>query len=108
MATDQGTDRAAVTLADIERARQTLGDVIRVTLMESSHSLSDLVGVPVYLKCENLQRAGSFKLRGAYTRIFGLDADERARGVVAASAGNHAQGVALAASLLAIDRKSVV
>ena len=91
---------ATVTLADIERARKVLGDVIRVTLMESSHSLSDLVGTPVYLKCENLQRAGSFKLRGAYTRIFGLDADERARGVVAASAGNHAQGVALAASLL--------
>lgn len=89
-----------VTLADVERAQVLLEGVTRVTLMESSHSLSDLVGVPVHLKCENLQLAGSFKLRGAYTRIAGLSDAERARGVVAASAGNHAQGVALAASLL--------
>src|SRR5699024_12608650 len=52
------------------------------------------------MKCENLQRAGSFKIRGAYVRIARLSDDERARGVVAASAGNHAQGVAPAASLL--------
>jgi threonine dehydratase len=57
-------------------------------------------GDEVYLKCENLQRTGSFKIRGAYVRIHGLSEAERARGVVAASAGNHAQGVALAASLL--------
>lgn len=62
--------------------------------------LSDLVGGPVLLKCENLQRTGSFKIRGAYTRIARLAAVDRARGVVAASAGNHAQGVALAARLL--------
>ena len=61
-----------------------------------------LVGAPVHLKCENLQRTGSFKLRGAYVRIAGLLAEERAAGVVAASAGNHAQGVALAASLLGV------
>ena len=60
------------------------------------------MGGPVWLKCENLQRAGSFKIRGAYTRISRLSADEAARGVVAASAGNHAQGVALAASLRGI------
>ena len=54
----------------------------------------------MHLKCENLQRTGSFKIRGAYTRIHGLTDAERARGVVAASAGNHAQGVALAAQLL--------
>ena len=65
-----------------------------------SRALADRVGGPVWLKCENLQRTGSFKIRGAYTRIARLTDDERARGVVAASAGNHAQGVALAARLL--------
>jgi len=65
-----------------------------------SRLLSEMVGGPVYLKCENLQRTGSFKIRGAYVRISRLTPEERARGVVAASAGNHAQGVALAASLL--------
>ncbi len=70
--------------------------------MEHSEALSDVIGVPVHLKCENLQRAGSFKIRGAYTRMAKLDAQERARGVVAASAGNHAQGVALAARLLGL------
>ena len=62
--------------------------------------LTERVGGPVLVKCENLQRAGSFKIRGAYVRISRLTDDERARGVVAASAGNHAQGVALAARLL--------
>ena len=63
-------------------------------------ALAERVGGPVWLKCENLQRTGSFKIRGAYTRISRLTDEERARGVVAASAGNHAQGVALAARLL--------
>ena len=63
-------------------------------------ALTDRVGGPVHLKCENLQRAGSFKIRGAYTRIARLTPAERAGGVVAASAGNHAQGVALAATTL--------
>lgn len=62
--------------------------------------LSATVAGPVYLKCENLQRTGSFKVRGAYNRIARLSGAERARGVVAASAGNHAQGVAFAAGLL--------
>ena len=70
--------------------------------MEESRWLSALVGGPVPLKCENLQRTGSFKVRGAYIRISRLTEEERARGVVAASAGNHAQGVALAAQLLGI------
>ena len=68
--------------------------------MEGSRPLSQAVGGDVYLKCENLQRTGSFKIRGAYVRIARLSPEVRARGVVAASAGNHAQGVALAASLL--------
>jgi threonine dehydratase len=68
--------------------------------MMHSWVLSEVVGGPVYLKCENLQRTGSFKVRGAYVRIARLSDAERARGVVAASAGNHAQGVAFAAGLL--------
>jgi threonine dehydratase len=91
-----------VSLADIEAARELLRGVSIETPMEESRWLSALVGGPVYLKCENLQRTGSFKARGAYTRISRLSEEERARGVVAASAGNHAQGVALAAQLLGI------
>jgi threonine dehydratase len=77
-----------------------LQPVIRQTPLLESSALSELVGGPVYLKCENLQRGGSFKVRGAYVRIARLSAAERALGVVAASAGNHAQGVALAAGAL--------
>lgn len=79
-----------------------LSGVARTTGMEGSRHLSSLVGAPVHFKCENLQRTGSFKLRGAYVRIAGLSPVERAAGVVAASAGNHAQGVALASSLLGV------
>jgi threonine dehydratase len=89
-----------LSLADIEAARQLLTGIVRTTPLESSAPLSQALGVPTWLKCEHLQRAGSYKVRGAYTRISRLSADERARGVVAASAGNHAQGVALAAGLL--------
>jgi len=89
-----------VTVDDVLRARRVLSDVAVLTPVERSRWLESLLGTPVHLKCENLQRAGSFKIRGAYVRIAGLSDDERARGVVAASAGNHAQGVALAASLL--------
>jgi threonine dehydratase len=86
--------------ADVEEAAALLAGVVRRTPLEHSRGLADAVGGPVWLKCENLQRTGSFKIRGAYTRIARLTDDERARGVVAASAGNHAQGVALAARLL--------
>src|SRR5262252_6579242 len=85
---------------DVVAARAILAPMIRQTPLLESSALSALVGGPVYLKCENLQRGGSFKLRGAYLRIARLTAEERARGVVAASAGNHAQGVALAAGAL--------
>jgi threonine dehydratase len=85
---------------DIVAARELLRDVISTTPLLHSRVLSDQVGGPVYLKCENLQRTGSFKVRGAYTRIARLSDAERARGVVAASAGNHGQGVAFAAGLL--------
>jgi threonine dehydratase len=85
---------------DVVAARELLSDVISPTPLLYSRVLSEQLGGPVYLKCENLQRTGSFKVRGAYVRIARLSDAERARGVVAASAGNHAQGVAFAASLL--------
>lgn len=92
----------SVTLDDVRGAQKMLTGVARMTAMEGSRYLSQLVGAPVHLKCENLQRTGSFKLRGAYVRIAGLLPEERAAGVVAASAGNHAQGVALASALLGV------
>ncbi|HET6697746.1 MAG TPA: threonine ammonia-lyase [Nocardioidaceae bacterium] len=90
------------TLADIEEAREFLRPVVIETPMEESRWLSSAAGGPVSLKCENLQRTGSFKIRGAYLRMSRLSDQDRANGVVAASAGNHAQGVALAAQLLGI------
>ena len=89
-------------LAAFERAQRTVAEIARRTPMETSRFLGRLEGVPVHLKCENLQRTGSYKLRGAYNRLSALSSDERARGVVAASAGNHAQGVAFAARELGI------
>ncbi len=89
-----------VDIDDVRAARKLLDGVVRMTPLEHSRVLAAAAGGPVHLKCENLQRTGSFKIRGAYTRIARLTAEERARGVVAASAGNHAQGVALAAQLL--------
>lgn len=90
------------TLADFEDAARTLTGLITRTPMDESQVLSEIVGAPVILKMENLQRTGSFKIRGAIYRLSRLSAEERARGVVAASAGNHAQGVALAAQRLGI------
>jgi len=86
----------------VRAARELLRGVVTETPVASSRALSDLAGGPVWLKCENLQRTGSFKIRGAYTRLARLSPEQRARGVVAASAGNHAQGVALAAAMLGI------
>ena len=91
---------ALVSLDDVRAAAELLRGVARLTPMESSRVLSERVGGPVLLKCENLQRTGSFKIRGAYVRISRIAPEVRARGVVAASAGNHAQGVALASQLL--------
>lgn len=90
------------TLAAFEDAAEMLRGVISHTPLDASLYLSELLGVPVHLKLENLQRTGSFKIRGAAYRLSRLTAEERARGVVAASAGNHAQGVALAAQALGI------
>ncbi len=89
-----------VSVDDVLAARKLLDGIVRLTPLENSRVLGARVGGPTYLKCENLQRTGSFKLRGAYTRIARMTPEQRAAGVVAASAGNHAQGVALAAQLL--------
>lgn len=94
-----------VTDADVVAAARLLEPVVRRTPVVRSRALSDLRSGPVLLKCENQQRAGSFKVRGAYTRMARLSAQEKARGVVAASAGNHAQGVALAARLLGVSAR---
>jgi threonine dehydratase len=91
-----------VTLEDINDAAKLLDGVIKKTPSISAGWIEKKYGVDVTFKCENLQRAGSFKIRGAYNRIARLSADERSKGVVAASAGNHAQGVALAAQILGI------
>jgi threonine ammonia-lyase medium form len=92
----------AVTIDDVTAAAKIVDGVVRRTPLVRSRALTDRLGGPVHLKCENLQRGGSFKLRGAYTRMSRMPAGERARGVVAASAGNHAQGVAIAARELGI------
>ncbi len=92
-------------MIDLDRIRQAaerIGGIALETPLLHSRFLSDLTGADVWLKAENLQRTGSFKLRGASNRVQLLTPDERARGVVAASAGNHAQGVALAAQALGV------
>lgn len=92
-----------VTADAVRRAAALLDGVLQPTPTELSRAVSSRAGARVVLKCENLQRTGSFKMRGAYTRIAAMSDDERARGVVCASAGNHAQGVALAAQLQGVD-----
>jgi threonine dehydratase len=88
---------AALDPAELERARGRLAGIARVTPVYGSETFSRLVGRDVQLKAENLQRTGSFKIRGAVNKLATLDESERAAGVVAASAGNHAQAVAWAA-----------
>ena len=83
-----------VTLTSIQTARARISDAIHISPCQLSHHLSELTGVPLHLKLENLQRTGSFKERGALNKLLTLSETERKRGVIAASAGNHAQGVA--------------
>lgn len=87
-----------VTLAMVKEAQERLRGVAHHTTLTHTRSISELSGCDVYLKLENLQRTGSFKLRGAYNKVASLTPEERQKGVIAASAGNHAQGVALAAT----------
>src|SRR5436309_9664891 len=97
-----------VTLADVEEAKQVLRGVVRETPLDRSRTFSELTSSEFYLKLENLQKTGSFKTRGAYVKISSLSAAERRHGVVAASAGNHAQGVAYSASLLGVKSTIVM
>lgn len=90
------------TLADFERALANVRKVAIETPVLHSHYLSELLGVDVWLKCEHLQRTGAYKVRGAFNRMSKLTPEEKKKGVIAASAGNHAQGVALAAKKLGI------
>lgn len=97
-----------ITIEDIEAARVTLCGITVQTPLLPSDRLSQDVGGHVYVKAENTQRAGSFKLRGAYVKMVSLSERERRRGVIAHSAGNHAQGVALAARLLHVPATIVM
>src|SRR5690606_37819166 len=97
-----------VTFEDIHKARELLKGVIKETEVEISHSATEKFGAPIYLKFENLQRTGSFKIRGAYNKIMNLSEIEKARGVVASSAGNHAQGVALSGKLAGVKTTIVM
>jgi threo-3-hydroxy-L-aspartate ammonia-lyase len=100
MATE--TTAPAVTYADVEAAARRIAGYAHVTPVITSRTLNDQVGAELYLKCENLQRAGAFKFRGAFNRLSVLTPEERRRGVVAFSSGNHAQAVALSSHLLGI------
>jgi threonine dehydratase len=91
---------SALAFDDVLAAAERLRGVAHRTPIVTSHTLDERTGARVFLKCENLQRMGAFKFRGAYNRIAALDDVDRARGVVAFSSGNHAQGVALGARLL--------
>lgn len=97
-----------VTIEDILKARETLKNVSQYTEIDLSVSASRLLGCDVYLKYENTQRTGSFKIRGAYNKIINLSDEEKKRGVVASSAGNHAQGVALSAALAGVQATIVM
>jgi len=99
---------STVTVASIEAARTRIGDAIHLSPCQLSHHLSERIGLPIYLKLENLQRTGSFKERGALNKLLTLSDAERSRGVIAASAGNHAQGVAFHATKLGIRSQIVM
>jgi threonine dehydratase len=88
----------SVTIEDLKLARERLAGVVKPTPLIHSATLSQMIGAEIYLKPENLQKTGSFKIRGAYNRVAALSPAEAARGVVAASAGNHGQALASAAS----------
>ncbi|WP_254546677.1 threonine ammonia-lyase [Halomarina pelagica] len=115
MSPSSGSDGAipaadeVVTLADVEDARDRLADVVHRTPVDGSTTFAERSGAAeVWLKLENTQRTGSFKIRGAYNAMARLPPAVRERGVVTASAGNHAQGVALAGRLLGVDATVVV
>lgn len=97
-----------VTLQDIKDARETIKDIVKKTDVLESTRLSNMTGANVFYKCENLQKTGSFKVRGACNKIANLTEKEKANGVIASSAGNHAQGVALGAKMSGIKATIVM
>ncbi len=97
-----------ISLQDIKEARRTIQGIITPTSLIPSKIISSLCGNQVFLKCENLQKTGSFKIRGAYNKIANLTEEQKKRGVIASSAGNHAQGVALASALNGIESTIVM
>lgn len=101
-------DELAISFGDVRAAADRLKGVVSRTPVVTSRTVDEMVGGRAFFKCENLQRAGSFKIRGAYNRLSQLSPDERARGVVAFSSGNHAQGVALAARDLGVPATIVM
>src|SRR5262245_45340772 len=96
------------TYADVEEAARTIDGVAHRTPVATSRTVDARTGAHVFFKCENFQRAGAFKFRGAYNALCHLSPDERRRGVVAFSSGNHAQAIALAGQLLNIPRVIVM
>jgi threo-3-hydroxy-L-aspartate ammonia-lyase len=102
------TDPTLPTFADVLQARERLRGQAHRTPVVTSRTLDERVGATAFLKCENLQRMGAFKFRGAYNALSALPADVRARGVVAFSSGNHAQAVALSARLLGMQATIVM
>ena len=97
-----------VTLQDIQKAQETIKDIVKKTDILESTKLSTMTGANVYYKCENLQKTGSFKVRGACNKIANLTEEEKSKGVIASSAGNHAQGVALSARMNNIEATIVM
>ncbi|MCA1647952.1 MAG: threo-3-hydroxy-L-aspartate ammonia-lyase [Chloroflexi bacterium] len=98
----------AIGLSDVRQAAERLRGLANSTPVATSRTVDARLGAQVFFKCENLQRGGAFKFRGAYNRLVALSAEERARGVVAFSSGNHAQGVALAARELGVPATVVM
>src|SRR3954451_24313233 len=96
------------TFADVESAATQIAGVAHKTPVATSRSVDARTGATVFFKCENLQRAGAFKFRGAYNALSRLTADKRRRGVVTFSSGNHAQAIALAGQVLGIPRVIVM
>jgi threonine dehydratase len=97
-----------IDISDVEAARERVAKTARHTPLEYSHTFAEMTGAEVHLKLETFQRTGAFKIRGATNRIATLDDEQRSAGVVTASAGNHAQGVALAASRMGVDATVVM
>ena len=97
-----------ITLKDVQEAKKTIKDIVKKTDILESVKLSEMTNSNVYFKCENLQKTGSFKVRGACNKIANLTEKEKANGVIASSAGNHAQGVALGAKMNGIEATIVM